>query len=72
MSKKVEKPSVLYDFIKAFLFPTVINKALMLYFGLNYSESPGEGYGYGLLFTIFILLFLMGRFIWKYRNIEDP
>lgn len=63
---------VLKDFLKVFLAPLLINKVFMLYFGLNYSNNPGEGYGYGLVATILFLLFTVGRFIWKYRNIEDP
>lgn len=67
-----QKPNVLYDFLKAFLFPTIINKVLMLYFGINYSKSPGEGYGYGLIATLIVLAILIARFLWKYKNIEDP
>lgn len=63
---------VLVDFLKAFLLPVLVNKVFMMYFGLNYSEKPGEGYGYGLIVTILVLLFTIGKFLWKYRNIEDP
>lgn len=66
------KPNVLADFLKTFLVPTLVNKFFMIYFGLNYSNSPGEGYGYGLVATIAFLFFTMGRFIWKYQGIEDP
>lgn len=65
-------PAVLWDFLKVFLLPVVINKILMLYFGLKFTEYPGEGYGYGLIATVFILIFTMSRFLWKYRNIQDP
>jgi hypothetical protein len=44
----------------------------MMYFGLNYSNHPGEGYGYGLLMSIGFLLFTMGMLVWKYKDIEDP
>lgn len=63
---------VLSDFLKAFLVPTLVNKMFMLYFGLHYSDYPGEGYGYGLAATIAFLFFTISRFIWKYRDIEDP
>ena len=43
----------------------------MLYFGLNYSEYPGEGYGIGLVISICFTLSTLGYFIWKYRNYED-
>jgi len=64
--------SFLKDLIRVFLLPTLINKALMLYFGLNYVEFPGEGYGYGLVATILILAFTMISFLWKYRDVQDP
>lgn len=73
--KKTEKAKsnpVLRDFLVAFLVPTLINKTLMLYFGIHYAEYPGRGYGYGLAATIAFLFLSLGRFVWKYRNVEDP
>lgn len=66
-----DKKTVLKDFILAFLVPTLVNKMFMLYFGLNYSEFPGEGYGYGLIASIVFLVFSLARLVWKYRNVED-
>jgi hypothetical protein len=63
---------ILKDFLKVFLVPVLINKMFMMYFGLNYSNYPGEGYGYGLLATFAFLFVTVGRFIWKYRDIDDP
>ena len=63
---------VLKDFIIVFLFPTLINKVFMFYFGLKYSAYPGEGYGYGLIATIVFLVLSLGRFLWRYRNTPDP
>lgn len=63
---------ILKDFLKIFLVPLLINKCFMLYFGLKYSEFPDEGYGYGLAATIAFFLFTIGRFLWKYKDIEDP
>lgn len=62
----------LRDLIKVFAFPTLINKFLMFYFGINYSLTPGEGYGYGLVATIVFLFINVGFFLWKYRHIQDP
>lgn len=59
------------DLLVSFLFPTLIGKSLLLYFGLNYSEHPGEGYGYGLVFAFTLTLCMVGRFLWKYRNYDD-
>jgi hypothetical protein len=63
---------ILKDFLKIFLVPVLINKAFLLYFGLNYAEHPGEGYGYGLAASITFFLASCFRFIWKYKDIEDP
>ena len=68
---KPDKKAVLKDFLLAFLVPTLVNKMFMLYFGLNYSEFPGEGYGYGLVASILFLIFSLARLVWKYRNVED-
>jgi len=70
--KESAKPNVLKDFVIVFAVPTLINKAFMIYFGLMYADYPGEGYGYGLVATIIVLCFTMGRLIWKYRHIQDP
>lgn len=62
----------LKDLIKVFIIPTVINKPIMFYFGLNYSNYPGEGYGNGLVATIAVFITSMGYFLYKYRNNSDP
>lgn len=66
-----QKEKVIRDFLVVGLFPTLVNKCFLLYFGANYAKSPGEGYGYGLAITIVIMIFLVGRFLWKYRNYDD-
>ncbi len=73
-TKAAAAPSatVMKDFLKVFLIPLLINKMFMMYFGLQYSNYPGEGYGYGLCATFVFLAFTIGRFIWKYRHIDDP
>lgn len=68
--KKNINHSALRDFLKFFIVPVLINKIFMMYFGLNYANHPGEGYGYGLVASILFLFFTIGRFLWKYRNIE--
>lgn len=60
------------SFLRTLVLPFIVNKAFMMYFGLNYSEYPGKGYGYGLALTIVILLFTIGLFLWKFRHIQDP
>ncbi len=61
----------LKDFIKSFLMPTLIGKTLVLYFGINYSLSPDEGYGYGLAAAIAFTVFGLLMLVWKYRNQEE-
>lgn len=61
----------LKDFIISFLVPTLVGKAFVFYFGLNYTNYPDEGYGYGLVISICFTLFMLSRFIWKYRHYED-
>lgn len=58
-------------FLIAFLMPTLIGKSLVVYFGLNYSEFPGEGYGYGLAASMSFTVFMLLRFIWVYRHVQD-
>lgn len=60
------------DLLRVFLVPTLVNKAFMFYFGLQYAKYPGEGYGYGLWATILFLIFSMAAFLWKYRGVDDP
>lgn len=64
-------PKTLFDFIKAFLLPTLIGKVLILYFGIHYSKYPDEGYGIGLVLSILFTLGGLTFLIWKYRNYED-
>ena len=61
----------LKDFMLAFLMPTFLGKALVLYFGIQYSAYPDEGYGYGLTLAIAWTVFSLVRMAWKYRNVED-
>ncbi len=70
--KNNRSAKVFGDFLKTLLVPLLLNKFLMMYFGLNFSEHPGDGYGYGLAASIVFLLASVGLFIWKYRNVEDP
>jgi hypothetical protein len=71
MTEPKPPTKVLGHFIRAFLLPTLIGKVLILYFGLNYSEYPDEGYGIGLVLSILFTVTMLGLFLWKYRNHED-
>ncbi len=63
--------ATLRNFIIAFLMPTLVGKSFVIYFGLHYSEFPGEGYGYGLVGSMLFTVTMLARFLWKYRNVED-
>ncbi len=72
-SREVDQKAkkTLKDFIKSFLMPTLVGKTLVLYFGINYSLSPDEGYGYGLAASIAFTVFGLLMLVWKYRNQEE-
>ncbi len=69
---QVKSQETMKDFLKAFIFPVLVNKSILFYFGLQYSNYPGEGYGYGIVACLIVLAIMVGRFIWKYKDIEDP
>lgn len=71
-SSKAPRKKVINDFLMTLILPLTINKFLMMYFGLNYSEFPGEGFGYGLVATFLFMIFMISRFLWKYRHVSDP
>ena len=51
--------------------PTLVGKTLVLYFGINYSMYPDEGYGYGLIFAIALTVVGLLKLIWKYKDTEE-
>lgn len=67
MSKKPK----LAEFLKSFLMPTFVGKSLVLYFGLMYSNYPGEGYGYGLAASAGFTVVSLCLFAYKYKDVED-
>lgn len=69
---KIQTPQTqLASYIRAFIVPTLLLKAFVLYFGLNYSSHPGEGYGWGLIISITLSLFNFALFLWKTRNNQE-
>lgn len=52
-------------YLRAFLVPMLVSKSFILYFGLKYSEYPGDGYGYGLIAAIVVTLANFGLFLYK-------
>ena len=53
------------------LMPLLIGKSFVLYFGLMYSDHPGDGYGYGLIAACAFTTLSLVRFAWKYKDVED-
>jgi hypothetical protein len=60
-----------FDFIIAFLLPTLIGKGLVIWFGALYSEYPGMGYGWAMIGAGVFTLSMIARFLWKYRNYKS-
>lgn len=62
-----EDPSLkeMLPYLRSLLVPLLITKTLIVYFGLNYSQFPGEGYGYGLAATIVFTCVSLGYFAWS-------
>lgn len=48
----------------------LILKTSVLYFGLKYSEYPGEGYGYGLAASVCLTVFNISYFLYKMKDID--
>lgn len=59
----------LFRYLRAFVVPTLFLKAAIFYFGINYSNDPGAGYGWGL--AISIALSLVNFAIFIYLNWQD-
>lgn len=59
----------LFRYLRAFIVPTIFLKAAIFYFGINYSNDPGVGYGWGLAISIALSLVNFGIFI--YLNWQD-
>ena len=70
-TEETSSKKTLKDFIKSFLMPTLVGKTLVLYFGINYSMYPDEGYGYGLAAAIAFTVFGLLALIWKYKDQEE-
>lgn len=70
-SDKAPTKLELKPLVITFVCPTLFGKAMILYFGLNYSDHPGEGYGIGLAVSVIFTLFMLGRFVWKYRDYTE-
>lgn len=57
----------MFRYIWTAFVPILITKNFVLYFGLNYSKYPGEGYGWGLAASMAFTLASFGYFIWVHR-----
>lgn len=67
----LDHKKIILNFVAAFVVPTILGKVLILYFGLNYAQHPGEGYGYGLAASVLFTVFMLSRFVYKYWGYEE-
>lgn len=52
-------------YARTLFMPLIVTKSFIMYFGLNYSMYPGEGYGYGLAASIIVSIANLSFFIWR-------
>ena len=52
-------------YARQLLIPIIVTKSFIMYFGLNYSMYPGEGYGWGLAAAIIGGVCSFSYFIWS-------
>lgn len=70
-NEKVKKELSLNFFIPAFIIPIIITKTAILYFGINWSNYPGEGYGYGFFATLLFAVLNFTFFLWRHRHYSE-
>jgi len=69
--EKTGDKKIYWDFFWAFFMPTIVGKIFIMQFGSMYSAEPGAGWGWWLAGAIGFTVFMLGRFLWKYRNYKD-
>lgn len=57
--------------LRIFLIPTLVIKSGIMFFGLNYSRYPDEGYGYGLAISVALIFIAFAAFLWTFRNYTE-
>ena len=66
-----ERKLTLKNLVVFMVMSAAVNKTFMFYFGINYSQYPGRGYGWGLLITVVYMVVSAGWMIYKFRNTND-
>jgi len=67
----VKKDLSLTSFIPAFLIPIIFTKTAILYFGINWGNYPGQGYGYGFFAAILFAVCSFTFFLWRNRGYRE-
>lgn len=67
-SDDLEGSKELGQFLKTLLVPVLITKSIAFYFGLKYSEFPGEGYGWGLVISLGLTAATFVKFAYDRRS----
>lgn len=65
LTPEQERARKLKSYIRIFLLPTLITKAMILFFGQNYAMYPGRGYGYGLVACMAFTVCSLTYFAWS-------
>ena len=66
--QKVTPERKLFVFLRTFFVPTFVTKVAIFYFGIHYAMYPGEGYGYGLVASMFLTVFNLTYFAYRRRR----
>lgn len=61
----------LATFIPTFLVPLIFTKTALLYFGINWGNHPGQGYGYGFFASIVFAVSTFSYFLWRNRKYKE-
>ncbi len=61
----------LTTFIPTFLIPLIFTKSAILYFGINWGNYPGEGYGYGFFASVMFGVINFSYFLWRNRKYKE-
>lgn len=69
--KKTNAEMAPWGFLRAMLLSALFTKPSLYFFGVQYTNNPGEGYGIGLIATVLITFGSYAYLIRKYWHMKD-